>query len=33
VRSQRVWNEIYTQKYRGYHPYPRSPRYARYRYR
>ena len=33
VRSQRVWNEIYTQKYRGYYLYPRYPRYARYRYR
>ena len=33
VRSQRVWNEIWTQKYRGYYPYPRYPRYARYRYR
>jgi hypothetical protein len=25
VRSQRVWNEIYTQKYRGYNLYPRYP--------
>jgi hypothetical protein len=30
VRSQRVWNEIYLQKYGNYYRYGR---YARYRYR